>query len=106
VYRELCFLNQRLEIVLRESKVEKRLVDRVGRAGGKALKLGGPNDRGKPDRLVLMPGGVVLFCELKAPGKKLSKLQAHWFSLLGTLGFRCELVDSYERVDQLIEELG
>jgi len=25
---------------------------------------------------------------------------------LGTLGFRCELVDSYERVDQLIEELG
>jgi len=91
---------------MRESMVEKRLVERVRRAGGKALKLGGVNDRGKPDRLVLLPGGQVLFVELKAPGKKLTKLQGHWFSLLGTWGFRCELVDSYERVDQLIEELG
>lgn len=90
---------------MRESMVEKKLVQMVRLAGGTALKLNGPGDRGKPDRLVLLPGGRAVFVEVKAPRKSLRKLQRHWFELLGNLGFDCEMVDGVGAVERLMEEL-
>jgi len=91
---------------MRESVVEKYLVKRVKAIGGGCFKWSGPNDRGKPDRMVMMPGGRVVFVEVKAPGKKPTKLQSYWLEKLSGLGFKAVVVDSVETVDQLIEELG
>lgn len=91
---------------MRESLIEKYLRTEVERLGGRCLKFSSPGTRGVPDRITLLPGGVIVFVEVKAPRKQLRKLQEHWFEVLGTLGQRVEMVDSYEGVDVLMEELA
>lgn len=49
----------------RESVVEGELVKAVRRAGGLCIKLPAFLYRGIPDRLVLLPGGLVIFVEMK-----------------------------------------
>ena len=90
---------------MRESTIEKHLVKLVKGLGWGCFKLNGPGDRGKPDRMVMMSGGRVVFVEVKAPGKKLSKLQSHWFEFLEARGFDCWMVDSKDAVDELVERL-
>lgn len=73
--------------------------------GGLCLKLL-PSLIGIPDRLCLLPGGVVFFVELKAPGQKPRPIQVKRIAQLRRLGFRVEVVDSKERVDEMIQALG
>ncbi len=51
-----------------ERDVERRLVTLVRRAGGWAPKWVSPGTLGVPDRIVFLPGGRVLFVEVKRPG--------------------------------------
>lgn len=71
-----------------ERAVEQRLLRTVRRLGGVALKL---YQRSEPDRLVLLPHGVVLFVETKRPGKHPRPDQRHAHARLRRLGF-CVLV--------------
>lgn len=61
---------------LKESQLEKKLVEEVHRRGGLARKFVSPNQRGVPDRIVIWPNGTVHFVELKTCTGKLSKLQS------------------------------
>ena len=46
-----------------------------------------------PDRIVLLPGGRIIFVETKRPkGGKLSKLQEWWHHKLQDLGFQATVV--------------
>lgn len=54
---------------MREKDIEKKLSLMVKKAGGIAVKFVSPSFDGMPDRLVLLPDGVIAFVELKAPGK-------------------------------------
>ena len=58
-----------------EKDIEAAFVKRVKSLGGTAEKFTSPNRRSVPDRLVTLPGGVVVFVELKAPGKKPTEAQ-------------------------------
>ena len=58
-----------------ESRIEQSLVRGVRKAGGWALKLVSPGHAGVPDRLVIMPGGRVIFVELKQEHGRLTPLQ-------------------------------
>ena len=69
-----------------ESQLEARLVQGVKALGGIAYKFVSPGNRGVPDRLVVLPGGRLLFAELKADGGRLSRLQAYQLESLGALG--------------------
>lgn len=60
------------------------------------VKLGGPGDRGKPDRLFVGPGGRTLFVEFKAPGKRPRKLQLWFFSQMSELGHCVQVIDNVE----------
>ena len=71
---------------MKESELELRLVRGVSRLGGRAYKFVSPGNVGVPDRLVILPGGIVLFAELKAPGGRLSKMQLYQISQLRQLG--------------------
>lgn len=51
------------------------------------LKFVSPGFAGVPDRIVLLPGGRVVFVELKRPGKAPRKLQQYVHGLLKRLGF-------------------
>lgn len=72
-----------------EKEIEKKLRLAVEKHGGLCLKWVCPGWSGVPDRIVLLPGGCVVFCELKRPkGGRLSALQKWWAKKLIDLGFR------------------
>ena len=71
-----------------EKDIEKRLVDMVRRRGGLCLKWVCPGWAGVPDRIVLLPGGRVIFVELKRPKDGvISSRQKWWATKLSRLGF-------------------
>lgn len=72
----------------RESLIEKHLVAEVKKAGGVAFKFVSPGRRSVPDRIVLLPGGRLVFVECKAPGK------APRADQLRELGFTVVVLDS------------
>lgn len=90
---------------MRESYLEKKLKIAVEKQGGKALKLTSPGKAGMPDRLILIPGGRVIFVEMKAPGKKLRPLQQKRFKQLQNLGFQVYKIDSMEGVSEFVTEV-
>lgn len=81
---------------MRESTIEKALVERVKALGGMCEKFTSPSRRGVPDRLVTLPGGRIVFVELKAPGKALSVLQERDHARRRALGCSVFVIDSLE----------
>lgn len=86
---------------MREREIEAYLVKRVHAIGGEALKFVSPGRVGVPDRMVLLHG-FMLFVEVKAPGKKPTPAQKREHTRLGVQGFSVAVVDTFERVDNLI----
>ena len=71
-----------------EKEIEQKLVSMVKKHGGLCLKWVCPGWLGVPDRIVLLPGGRVVFVELKRPkGGKMSSMQKWWAKKLTELGF-------------------
>ena len=71
---------------MRESQIEARLSREVKHAGGLCLKWVSPGCTGVMDRIVLLPGGRVIFVELKQPGGRLSERQKWMADALARLG--------------------
>ena len=90
---------------MREKDVERKLVNAVWESGGLALKFVSPGFNGVPDRLLLFPGGRLAFCEVKAPGQRPRPLQLRRIAQLRTLGFRVYVVDSEEKIGEMLYEL-
>lgn len=88
-----------------EKVLERKLCKRVKELGGHAYKFVSPNQRGVPDRLCILPNGKTVFVELKTTGKKPTKLQELCMNELRELGQICEVVDSSEKLDNLISQL-
>lgn len=90
---------------MRERDVERNLVRSVRSAGGLALKFISPGMAGVPDRLILLPGGRIAFCEVKAPGQKPRPLQFHRMEQLRRLGFRVYVIDGVVQIGKMLEEI-
>lgn len=86
---------------MRESRIEKRLVEKCKSKKAVVIKLG---TSGLPDRLILK-NGFVWFVETKAPGKKPRSLQQYWHRILSEEGFEVLVIDSLEAVDRFVEDL-
>lgn len=78
----------------RESLIEKHLVAEVRKAGGGAFKFVSPGRRSVPDRIVLLPGGRIVFVECKSPGKLPHADQLREHERLRALGFNVVVLDS------------
>lgn len=92
---------------MREIYIEKYFVNEVRKAGGKAYKFTSPGHRSVPDRIVLLPGGVVKFVELKAPGKGPTIPQEREHVRLRRMGFQVDVLDHTKRVDEWVRrEMG
>lgn len=93
-----------------EREIEKKLREMVEAHGGRCLKWVCPGWSGVPDRLVLLPGGRIVFVELKRPqGGRLSKMQEKWAEWLEDLGFEWRCVwdaDDLELFRQFVLEEG
>lgn len=97
-------LNPRAE-GLSERQIEASVRRAVRRNGGLALKFVSPGWRGAPDRIVIAPGGRIVFVEFKAPGERPRPLQArrHWE--LRRLDCDVRVVDSLTSARALIDDL-
>ena len=93
---------QVVEKMMREATVERHLVRRAKQLGGMALKIEWIGRRGAPDRVVFLPGGVVWFVELKAPGKKPKPHQIREHNRLRALGVTVMVIDTKEQVDEVL----
>ena len=88
---------------MREKCIETYLRDEVEKIGGKAFKFSSPGNNGLPDRVVLLPGGIVKFVELKKPGEDLRPIQRYRKRQFEKLGFEVLVIDSKEKVGDFIE---
>ena len=91
---------------MRESKIERALVNAVKKQGGMAFKFTSQTMNGVPDRLVLLPGGQIGFVELKAPGKQLRLLQKKRKAQLEALGFHVFVVDRPEQIEETMHAIA
>jgi len=90
---------------MRESYIEKRLMQEVKKRGGLAMKFVSPGLDGVPDRIVLLPGGRIAFVEVKAPGQKMRPLQLRRKEQLSDLGFKVYTLDDTEKIHSIISEV-
>ena len=88
-----------------EKDIEKAFCNRVKALGGMAEKYVSVNRRSAPDRLVTLPGGRIIFAEIKAPGKKPTDAQARDHARRRALGCKVMIIDCLERVDAFPKEI-
>lgn len=92
---------------MRENYYENKLRRKIRALGCGAvcLKFVSPGYTGVPDRIILLPGGRVIFVELKQPGKVERERQRYVQSVLRRLGFDVfSAVDSDARIDEVVEK--
>ena len=88
-----------------EKEIEKYLRDRIKNLGGIAYKFISPGNNGVPDRIVLIPGGKIIFVQLKNEHGKTSNLQDMQIARIRNLGFNVRIINSKQKVDEFINEI-
>ena len=86
---------------MRESTIEQYLVEQVKAKGGEVRKVRWIGRNGAPDRIAMLPDRTV-WVELKAPGEKAKPHQVREHERMRRMGQRVEIVDSCERVDEVL----
>ena len=89
----------------KETKIEKKMVQEVKKAGGLALKLVSPGYVGVPDRLILIAFGKIGFVEVKAPNQKPRKIQMRRHKELQKLGFKTYVLDDEKEIGGIIDAI-
>ena len=92
-----------MSIKTRERDVESYLVDELKKAGYPCVKFIPDGKVGMPDRVVLLPGGKVIWVELKTRGGHLEEIQKLQHKKLRDLGHTVVVIWDKEDVDNLIE---
>ena len=89
---------------MREKTIEQKLVQAVKAMGGIAPKFTSPGFDGMPDRIVLLPGSVIAFVEVKRHGMKPTPLQKSRHGMLRRLGFKVYVLDHVRQIKQILED--
>lgn len=88
-----------------EAELERKICECIRRHGGRAFKFVSPGAPGVPDRLCVLPGGRLIFIEVKRPGRKdgLSVQQKKIIGWLRKLGCTVWVINDYETFRRLID---
>ena len=89
-----------------EKSTEAYLRDEAKRLGGRSYKWVSPGRAGVPDRIVIAPGGRVVFVETKSEGEKSNKQQKRFQAELEALG--CTVyrdIDTKGKVREMLREV-
>lgn len=90
---------------MNESAIEARLVRAVKASGGLCYKFVSPGNPGVPDRIVILPGGRVIFVELKTEVGRLSGLQKYQSSELERRGVDIRVLKGLDQVKAFLDEV-
>lgn len=91
---------------MKESTIEKKLAHGLKPYGWRAIKLVSPGNDGMPDRLVLGPGGRVIFAELKTETGRLSAVQRVQIARLRRDGHDVRVLYGAKDVDAFLQEVA
>ena len=86
-----------------EREVEKFLVKGVREKGGRAFKWVSPGNDGVPDRIVILPGRVPVFVELKTETGRLSRIQSVQIQRLRSLGQDVRVLHGVDEVRRFLD---
>lgn len=88
----------------RESVIERELVRRVLALGGRCDKVQVIGQRGFFDRLIVLPGGRIIFAETKRPrGGRMTEHQRQYRDSYKALGAAVALVKTSADIDELLK---
>lgn len=90
---------------MKESQVERRLVEGVKKLGGMCLKFVSPGSPGVPDRLIITATGRIIFAELKTDVGRLEKIQKYRIGEMQKRGADVRVVKGLDEVKALLEEI-
>ena len=88
-----------------ERDIEKWLTKRIRILGGKSYKWTSPGNVGVPDRIYILPKGLVCFAELKTDTGQLSEAQKYQIRQLRERGAWVEVVRGMEEAKELIRKM-
>lgn len=93
-----------------EKDIERKLRLMVQRYKGQCLKWVCPGWSGVPDRIIILPGGHIIFAEVKRPkGGRYSPMQCYWADRLRKMGLRWVGIRSesdIHMIEQYIKEVA
>lgn len=90
---------------MQERKLENRFKKDVKKLGCLSLKMWCLSVSGLPDRLVLIPGGKLVWVELKRPGKQAEGLQPIQHTRLRQLGFLVFTISNDDELNDFLNYL-
>ena len=91
---------------MKESQIERRLVEGVKRLGGMCLKFVSPGTLGVPDRIIITAKGRVIFVELKTETGRLTKIQRYVIGEMQKRGADARVVKGIDEVKELLAEIA
>ena len=92
--------------ILLEREIESYLNENVKKRGGRAYKFVSPGNRGVPDRMILLPGGRIIFVELKTKDRYPTKLQRVQIKRMRDLGADVRVIRGMDAVKDFLDELA
>lgn len=90
---------------MKESTLEARLVRGVRKRGGLCYKFTSPGSPGVPDRIVVLPGGVTVYVELKTEIGRLANIQKWQIDELRKRGATVRVLKGMDQVLAFLEEV-
>ena len=90
---------------MKESAIEARLVREVKKRGGLCYKFTSPGNPGVPDRIVILPGGITVYVELKTEIGRLAKIQKWQIGELRKRGADVRVLKGMDQVMNFLEEV-
>ena len=90
---------------MKESQIERHLVQGVKACGGKCMKFISPSLPGVPDRIVLTPDGRVIFIELKSKTGRLATVQRWVIGEMRGRGADVRVLRGMDQVKSFLEEM-
>lgn len=88
-----------------EKEIERRMGDMLKRRGCMYLKFESPGAPGVPDRIVITPGGRIVFVELKTQVGRLSKIQEWQIERMRQVGADVRTVKGWDAAKAFVEEV-
>jgi len=90
------------ESIRREATVERSFRDRLRKTGCLVYKFVSPGNDGVPDRIVITPGGRVIFVELKTERGELSDIQRYQIRRIRDHGQDVQVLYGKDDVDRFV----
>lgn len=90
---------------MKESTIEACLVREVRKRGGLCYKFTSPGSPGVPDRIVILPGGITVYVELKTEIGRLANIQKWQIEELRKRGATVRVLKGMDQVLAFLEEV-